>query len=36
MIKRAALAVLVAVSLAGCATAPLPVCPEIKLTFCPV
>lgn len=37
MIKRAVLlAVLVAVSMTGCASAQLPVCPEIKLTFCPV
>ncbi len=39
MIKRvvlAVLAVLVAVSLTSCASAQLPVCPEIKLTFCPI
>lgn len=36
MIKRIALAVALAAALTGCASAQLPVCPEIKLTFCPV
>lgn len=35
MIKRFVLVAVVA-ALTGCASAPLPVCPEIKLTFCPV
>ncbi len=35
MIKRITLAVVIA-ALTGCASAQLPVCPEIKLTFCPV
>ena len=36
MIKRITLAVALAAALTGCASAQLPVCPEIKLAMCPV